>query len=179
MILSEKSLTISWRSEEGRALKPLKTHQLTENERSRIAQQLGCASDFVRAFSPADVDQPLAMDSLDRAFAAWLATNETDSKTVNSIVNFLGFAFGQSLVDGIGLQWVLVDDEHGADLAVYGLPGKGDALIYPTNFVAKRCERRETNFLKHSYTQIAEEIRTMAALSSALPPKTKPWWKFW
>jgi len=70
-------------------------------------------------------------------------------------------AFGQSLVDGLGLAWVIATDQHGADLAVYGLPGKGDVLIYPANFVAKRWERRETNFLEKSYAQIARDLQSI------------------
>jgi hypothetical protein len=32
-------------------------------------------------------------------------------------------AFGQTLVDGLGLQWVIATDGHGSEMAVYGLPG--------------------------------------------------------
>jgi hypothetical protein len=47
----------------------------------------------------------------------------------------------------VGLAWVIASGKNGSDLAVYGLPGKGDVLVYPANFVAKRWERREKNFL--------------------------------
>lgn len=62
------------------------------------------------------------------------------------------------MVDGIALKWVIATDEQGSELAVYGFSGRGDVLIYPANFVAKRWERRETNFLEKAYQQIGQEV---------------------
>lgn len=66
--------------------------------------------------------------------------------------------FGRFLIEGLGLTWVIATDEHGSDLAVYGLPGTGDVLLYPLNFVAKRWERHEANFLETSYQRIAADV---------------------
>jgi hypothetical protein len=78
---------------------------------------------------------------------------------INAVINYVGIAFGQALVGGIGLKWVIATDEQGSELAVYGFPGHGDVLVYPANFVAKRWERRETNFLEKAYQQIGQDIR--------------------
>jgi hypothetical protein len=151
--------------------------ELTEKEVAWVARQIQAASKFVQAFSPTDAGNRLTPVALDRAFAAWLGTQEQDSKAINETINCVGVAFGQFLVDGLGLAWVIATDEHGSDLAVYGLPGKGDVLIYPANFVAKRWERRETNFLEKSHIQIARDVQ---AISQANDTKdTRPWWKFW
>ena len=56
---------------------------------------------------------------------------------------------------------VIATDEHGTELAVYGLPNRGDVLVYPANFVAKRWEQRETNFLEEAYRRIAEDVRAI------------------
>jgi hypothetical protein len=155
-----------------------KLSQLNQNERAWIESQIDCASQFVSVFSPIQTDAPLSLANLDRAFAAWLATDERDTKIVNSIINCVGITFGQSLVDGAKLRWVIASDDHGTDLAVHGLPGKGDILVYPANFVAKRWERKETFFLESSYSQIEEQTRLIADHHRKVV-STKPWWRFW
>jgi hypothetical protein len=155
-----------------------KVNPLTDREIAWIASQIDGASKFVDAFSPTDADQPLTLAALDRAFAAWLGTETTDNQLVNGAINCVGVAFGQFLVDGVGLAWVIASDKSGSDLAVYGLPGRGDVLVYPANFVAKRWERRETNFLETSYKQIADQVQAVAQANAA-KPAGKPWWKFW
>jgi hypothetical protein len=155
-----------------------KVSPLTDKEIAWVASQIDGASKFVDAFSPTDAGQPLTLAALDRAFAAWLFTETTDDQLVNGAINCVGVAFGQFLVDGIGLAWVIASDKNGSDLAVYGLPGKGDVLVYPANFVAKRWERRETNFLETSYSQIAEQVGAVAQANAAKPAR-KPWWKCW
>src|SRR6185437_11939125 len=148
---------------------------INANEVLWIKEQLENAEKFVAAFSPADSGsrtfQPFTQTSgvpgapdlaaLDRAFAAWLGSGPAVAE-INAIINCVGIAFGQALVDGIGLEWVIATDEHGTDLAVYGLPNRGDVLVYPANFVAKRWERRETNFLEEAYRRIAEDVRAIA-----------------
>jgi class 3 adenylate cyclase len=40
--------------------------------------------------------------ALDRAFAAWIASEPTDTDLINTVIKYIGIAFGQALVDGIG-----------------------------------------------------------------------------
>jgi hypothetical protein len=80
---------------------------------------------------------------------------------INAVINYVGIAFGQALVDGIGFSWVIATDDQGSELAVHGFPGRGDVLVYPANFVAKRWERRETNFLEKAYQQIGRDARAI------------------
>lgn len=151
-----------------------KIEPINENEVLWTKEQLENAEKFVAAFSAADSGartfQPVTPTSgvpgaptlaaLDRAFAAWIDSRPAVAE-INAIINCVGIAFGQALVDGIGLEWVIATDEHGTDLAVQGLPNRGDVLVYPANFVAKRWERRETNFLEESYRRIAEDVRAI------------------
>jgi hypothetical protein len=75
----------------------------------------------------------------------------------------VGIAFGQVLVDKVGLQWVVATDEYGTEFAVHGLPNRGDVLVYPANFVAKRWERRESNFLEDALQRIAHDVQKVAS----------------
>jgi hypothetical protein len=139
-----------------------KIEPLNASEQDWVKAQLENAAKFVEAFSPADSQQALTLAALDRAFAAWLASQSHHVDMINSIINYVGIAFGQSLVDGIGLQWVVATDKDGSELAVYGLPGRGDVLVYPANFVAKRWEQRETDFLEDGYQKIARDVRDVS-----------------
>ena len=56
----------------------------------------------------------------------------------------------QVLVDELGLDWAVVTDKHGTEIAVHGQPG--DLLVFPPNLVAKRFERGETHFWSRSTT---------------------------
>ena len=134
---------------------------LNENETAWIKTQLENASKFVEGFSQAGAEKPLTLPALDRAFAAWIASEPTETDLINAVINYVGIAFGQALVDGIGLKWVIATDDQGSDLAVHGFPGSGDVLVYPANFVAKRWARRETDFLEKAYQQIGCDVRAV------------------
>lgn len=139
-----------------------KIDPLNAKEAAWIETQLGNALKFVEGFSAEDSEHPtLTLSALDRAFEAWLASEPGDTDLINAVINYVGIAFGQALVDGIGLKWVIASDDHGSELAVYGLPGRGDVLIYPASFVAKRWQRRETNFLEKAYWQIGQDVRAV------------------
>src|SRR6185312_10210548 len=129
---------------------------LNQNELLWVQAQLEEASRFIERFSPSDSGAPLTMAALDRAFAAWLAS-EPAAADVNAIINCVGIALGQALVETVGLQWVVATDEYGIELAVHGLPNRGDVLVYPANFVAKRWERREINFVEGALRRIAHD----------------------
>jgi uncharacterized protein DUF3806 len=131
---------------------------VNENESAWIKAQLENASKFVEGFSEEDAEKPLTLAALDRAFAAWIASEPTETDLINAVINYVGVAFGQALVEGIGLRWVIATDDEGSELAVYGFPGRGDVLVYPANFVAKRWERRETSFLEKAYQQIGRDV---------------------
>ena len=135
-----------------------KIEPLNDGEQTWIKEQLAGAASFVRESSPQDEADPLSLAALDRAFARWMnaPVNPVD---INSVLNRVGIAFGQKLVDGIGFCSVVATDEHGTELAVLALPGRGDLLVYPANFLAKRWERREAVFLEESYRRIAEDVR--------------------
>jgi hypothetical protein len=138
-----------------------KIDALNERETAWVKTQLENALKFVEGFSSEDAGKPLTLAALDRAFAAWILSRPTETDLINTIINYVGIAFGQALVDGIGLKWVIATDEQGSDLAVYGFPERGDVLLYPANVVAKRWEHRETKFLENAYEQIARDVRDL------------------
>ncbi len=137
-----------------------KIEPLTGAESAWISTQLKNAEDLVGKLSPEDVGKPITIEILDRMFTNWLSSGKDsgDASAVNHVINAIGVTFGRLLVEGLGLRWVIAIDEHGSDLAVYGLPGSADVVIYPANFVAKRWQRGETNFFKLSYTRFSMQL---------------------
>ena len=150
---------------------------LSESEQDWIAAQLRQARGFVAQFAGVSGGDELpSLEALDAAWSGWLNSGETDVQRINDAINAFGVAFGQWLVDAGTLRWVIATDEHGTDLAVHGLPGAGDVLVYPANFVAKRYERREMRFFQRSYDDILAHVQAIHhSVPAADPPK--PWWK--
>ena len=73
------------------------------------------------------------------------------------------------------LDWVIATDEYGTELAVFGLQGAGDIVVYPQNFVAKRYEAETANFIAQSVLEIQAQVERVKSQWK----KEKPWWKVW
>jgi len=98
--------------------------------------------------------------ALDRAFGCWLSQwqSRTGAEDPNTIINCIGLAFGQSLVDCLGMRWVVVTDSNGTDMGVcFGEPANR-VLVFPTHAVAKRLETKETDFLQKLFEATRAQI---------------------
>ena len=103
---------------------------------------------------------------LDRVFESWMTSWEEDGPDAggvepNDLVNALGLAFGQLLVDTLAFEWVVATDADGTELAVRAQPG--DLLVYPANAVAKRVERREVGFFQPFYREVRGHVEELRA----------------
>ena len=127
-----------------------------EDEMAWIAENLDEARSLAARYAPqagGDLD-PLR---LDRALTGWsISRDPTQRVEPNALVNALGLAFGQYLVDRLGMSWAVVSDEQGTDIAVHSSPG--DILIFPTSAAAKRVEGGEFLFFEDLYRQMAADI---------------------
>lgn len=143
---------------------------ITGKERAWVQSQLDEARRFVEAFVPECAGLALSLEALDLAWAAWVSDEETDLERAEATVSAVGAAFGHFLAEGGLLNWVIATDERGSDLALHGLPGRGDVLIYPAQFVAQRWQRRDVRFLKRSFRQITQHVRALATPSAPNEP---------
>ena len=48
-------------------------------------------------------------------------------------------------------------------IPIRALPDRGDVSVVPANFVAKRCERKETDFFVDGYSQILSHVEKVKA----------------
>jgi hypothetical protein len=121
---------------------------LNDAERDWVAAHVAAAR---RALGESELT-PAALDAL------WEETRGTEPSEQNDRVNVVGLALGQHLVDRFGLEWAVVGDEHGTEIAVHG---PSDFTVFPTNFVAKRYETGERHFIEPF---VAEVERTLGSL---------------
>lgn len=132
---------------------------LSEAEAAWLADQNRFASMFV---GQTPNDSLPSLQALDDAFAKFTARGSQANEDANAIVLCVGVAFGEHLVRSLGFEWCICTDEWGTDIAVRARPGRGDCTVFPTNFVAKRWERKETNFLVASLLDVSTTLRQYA-----------------
>ena len=133
---------------------------LTDVEQEWVRSQLAAAARFVADYGSRR--HAAGLDALDHAWASWLDRQSVDPEDPNTVINAVGVALGQALVEALdGFTWVIAADADGQNLAIFGLPGAGDVLVYPANVVAKRYESREIPFLQSTHDAIVAEVRQL------------------
>ena len=134
---------------------PYAFQDLNPGEVAWLADQLARAIEF--AGGKAGGELP-TLAQFDAAFTSFVETDPAGNERANAIVLLLGAALGTHLVRTLGFEWVIATDEYGPDLAVVARRGRGDITLFPSNFVAKRWERRETGFLAAVPGQVSETL---------------------
>lgn len=102
-------------------------------QRRWIAEQLAVLRDFGVAPTFAALEACFA-----EQHAEWHAAARQDRFEAEGAVAAIGVGWGQALVDSLGLQWAIVHDRTGTDLAVVGEPGA--VVLYPVGSIAKRWD---------------------------------------
>jgi hypothetical protein len=115
----------------------VQTSPLTAAESEWIATQLATAAALARAYTGESEDPP-SLDRLDATWRAWRHDSSSSRPDSNAVVNSLGIAFGNHLAAALTLDWAIVTDEFGTDLAVFGEPGA--VTFFPANMIAKRLD---------------------------------------
>lgn|SRR5690349_19075 len=136
-----------------------------DKERAWIADNLAKATVMATKYGgDAEGLARPTLAGLDGLWAAMGAALRAAGKDPNPLINLVGIAFGQHLVDAVGLEWVVATDEYGTELAVHGEPNH--VLIYPCNLVAKRWESRDTGFLARIGAEIVRDINAARGRSA-------------
>jgi uncharacterized protein DUF3806 len=138
---------------------------ITEKERAWIEARLNEARAFVDTHSPGDAGQPFGIDAMDRALAGWVNLGETEPEKVAAAVDVVAVTFGRFLERSLDFSWVMVTGVQSSELALHGLPGRGDVLIFPQDLVGKRCRKGAKNFLKTTIQQISQHVGSLGGAS--------------
>lgn len=84
----------------------------------------------------------------------WIEPGETAK------LQCLGVTLGDAFVQGAGLSWIVVEDEHGRDPALE-LAGTS-ILLYPLTMISKRVENGEYVDVHRMYASVCEKVRALA-----------------
>jgi hypothetical protein len=108
-----------------------------------VSAQLAIAVELARAYT-GDSEDPPSLSRLDTTWLAWQRDSSRSRPDPNAVVNGLGIAFGKHLAASLDLEWAIVTDEFGTDLALYGEPGA--VTFFPANMIAKRLKEKDPIF---------------------------------
>jgi hypothetical protein len=64
-----------------------KIDNLTDKEQAWIDDQINGAAKLIEIMVPESAGKPMTLAILDQAFAAWLATGESDSQVISAIIS--------------------------------------------------------------------------------------------
>ena len=87
--------------------------------------------------------------------ARWIEASETVK------LQSLGIALGDALVQELGLEWVMVEDEYGRDPAIRK-PGT-TVMAFPLTMISKRVERGEAVVVRDLFEEVVDHVRRMAS----------------
>jgi hypothetical protein len=76
----------------------------------------------------------------DKVFQTWWNDKGNDRVSENDIVNCLGCLFGEYMRMKFGMEWKIITDKYGTDLALQVEHGENIVEVAPLSFVAKRVE---------------------------------------
>jgi len=146
-----------------------KITDLNPSEQEWVAGNIELAGEMAKGYGLAvEPGGRLNPEMLDTAWAAWLAEHDRDEEDPNQNINAFGLAFGAYLVDRLGLQWKIVEDEYGTEMAVWGR--EGDILVFPANLVAKRYEAGTTTYFGDVAAKTEESVtRVRAQIGDSKP----------
>ena len=68
----------------------------------------------------------------------------------------LGIVLGDALVQELGMEWIMVDDENGRDPAIR-MPGT-TIILYPLTMISKRVERGEQVDVFELFNRVAARV---------------------
>lgn len=90
--------------------------------------------------APTNADLP-TLAALDATYDAWRAAPPAERERPRELAEALGALLGEHLVKIDGLSWIVVKDDEGSDLAVYG--SAAEMLVYPVMYVRTHEEAGE------------------------------------
>ena len=133
-------------------------HPLKDSDAEWVQGMLERATALARKHGDPPTSKQPSLAALDAMWAVAIAT-VTDEIGANAIINLVGVGVGQHLVAELGLEWAVVVDEYGTDLAVTGQPG--NIVVTPTSFVAKRWDSKTPTFVVATINAMVADLRRM------------------
>ncbi len=93
----------------------------------------------------------------DQAAGRWRRINPPERADPRVLINAIATAFGEHLARSTPLAWMLAEDEHGTELALYA--PRRQTLLYPLKLVAERWLAEESgDFLMTTTDEVVARL---------------------
>ena len=126
---------------------------LAESEFAQMKADAETANQFLNAYAPGSVG---SLADFDRAFHVW--QRGTDRRYSSpDVIAMLGAYLGERLVAELEMEWVVVTDQYGRDLAVRSK--RVEVVSYPSSSVSKRIESGQYDFMEGIYYAVQDIIK--------------------
>jgi hypothetical protein len=83
----------------------------------------------------------------------WIRADETLK------LQCLGITLGDALAQALGLEWVMVEDQHGRDPAVQ--VAASNIRVFPQTLISKRIEKGEPVNVRELFDGLCERVRQL------------------
>lgn len=90
---------------------------LTAEQTNFLGQDLEFAKQLVSKYLKKTVDNPFDSKTLDLVLEEW-SKSATDKESIEEVVDAIGGAFGQGIVDELDFEWKIITDQQGTDRIV-------------------------------------------------------------
>ena len=122
-------------------------------EAARLKDGAAKASVFIAKYVPSRQQQGDLLENLDRAFAAWLTSQDSSKETAEDVEWVVGAAFGQYCIERLPVRWAIGTDNKGTEVMIVG--DQPRMWSYPFAAVRYRIEDRKTDFIGALYEALA------------------------
>lgn len=133
--------------------------QLSEEELAAIRDNAKLVRPFM-TFHGVQPAEDWSLEDLDAAFSAWTESGCQVPYDNEFVIEVTGAAFGEYCAKHLGMEWVLVEDEDGKDVALRGREVQSQS--FPFASVAKRVSVREHGFFKPVFLLIQDQAKVSA-----------------
>lgn len=123
-----------------------------------VRDQTQLAKAFIAKYTEHELKDVLDLENMDDVIESWKNADINSRESTESVIDMLGAAFGQSLVEKLNLEWQLFADKQGTDIAVihkqYFIYG------FPFSSVEKAVLEIRPGALNKIYEIMAEQLET-------------------
>ena len=125
---------------------------LNEAEQAWVASLLAEGERLGMTASPESLQ-----DFFNQHRTRWWSLPEGERPDPNPIINVMGAVMGRFLVERGGLEWSLVSDQYGTELATTDMTHS--LIVFPVNGVAKRWTGENQTTLPEYFSLVLERIQ--------------------
>jgi hypothetical protein len=94
-----------------------KLSNLSQEQTEDLSQNLAMAKKVVSKYCRDRIDKPFDSQTLDLVLEHWRLSKIKDEK-LEEMIDAIGAAFGQGIVDELNFEWKIITDQYGTDLTV-------------------------------------------------------------